>query len=79
MIVNDASGVIHEWRHNLECHLWSSITLPGLSIMLLEIIYSTGITHDDHNMFIVQATLHVIECLTNFAEVFMGDRIVETN
>jgi hypothetical protein len=36
--------------------------LPKLSIMLLENIYSTGITRDDHhvkivNMFIVQATL----------------------
>jgi hypothetical protein len=32
------------------------------SIMLLENIYSTGITHDDHQIFIVQATscnLHV--------------------
>ncbi len=26
------------------------------SIMLLENIYSIGITHDDHNMFIAQTT-----------------------
>jgi hypothetical protein len=30
-----------------------SITLLELSIMLLENIYSTGITHDNHNMFTV--------------------------
>jgi hypothetical protein len=35
--------------------LESSIMLLELSIMLPEIIYCTGITHDDRNMFIVQA------------------------
>jgi hypothetical protein len=29
-----------------------------VSIMLLENIYSTGFTHDDHHIFIVQATSH---------------------
>jgi hypothetical protein len=32
-----------------------SIVLLELSIMLLENTYSTGVTHDDCNMFIVQA------------------------
>jgi hypothetical protein len=50
-------------RHNLEHHLQSSITLlessvmlPESSITLLENIQSTGITLDDHNMFIVQTS-----------------------
>jgi hypothetical protein len=34
----------------------SSIMLPESSIMLQENIYSTGVTHDDLNIFIVQAT-----------------------
>ncbi len=48
--------VVIEWCQNLEHHLWSSIMLLESSIMLLENIYSTGVTHADPNMFIVQAT-----------------------
>ncbi len=48
MIVNYATS----WSITLE----SSITLLELSIMLLENLYSTGITHDYCNMFIVEAT-----------------------
>jgi hypothetical protein len=60
MIVNDAAKVISEGRHNLEHHLRSSITLLEsfimlleLSIMLLDNMYSTGITHDNHHMMII--------------------------
>jgi hypothetical protein len=35
-IVNDASKVISKRHHSLEHHLWLSITLSELSIMLLE-------------------------------------------
>jgi hypothetical protein len=52
--------MISEWHHNLEHHLWLSITLlestimlQDLSIMLLENIYGTGITHDNHRVMIV--------------------------
>jgi len=40
--------------------LESSIMLPESSIMLLKNIYSTGFTHDNCNMFIVQAPLMMI-------------------
>jgi hypothetical protein len=60
MIANDASWVISEWRHNLECrlqssitHLESSIMLLELSIALLENIYSTGVTHDVRHVMII--------------------------
>ncbi len=43
-IVNDATS----WRVTLEL----SLTLQESSIMLLENIFSTGITYDDYNMFI---------------------------
>jgi hypothetical protein len=46
-IVNDATS----WSITLE----SPITLLELSIMLTENIYSTGFTHDDRNILIVQA------------------------
>ncbi len=36
--------------------LESLIMLQESSIALLENVYSTGVTHDDCNMFIVQAT-----------------------
>ncbi len=59
-IVNDASRVICERRHNFEHHLWSSIVLLELSIillklsiMLLESIYCTGVTHVHHHMQII--------------------------
>ncbi len=53
MIVNDASRVISEWCHNLKHHLRSSIMLPEQSIMLLDNINSTGVTHDDRHMTII--------------------------
>jgi hypothetical protein len=37
---------------NLECHLWLSIELLESSIMLLDNIYSTGVTHDDRHITI---------------------------
>ncbi len=37
MILNDASRVISGWCHNLEDHLWASITLIESLIMLLEL------------------------------------------
>ncbi len=52
-IVNDASWVTSEWRHNMERHLQLSITLLELSTTLPENIYSTGITHDDGHVMIV--------------------------
>ncbi len=58
MIINDASKVVSDWGNNLEHHLWSSITLVELSITLLVNIYSTGFTHADRNIFIVQATVY---------------------
>jgi hypothetical protein len=42
MILNDATS----WSITLE----SSFMFPGPSIMLLENIYSTGITQDDHHL-----------------------------
>jgi hypothetical protein len=48
MIIKDASTVVSECSHNLEHHLLLSIMLLELSIMLVESIYITGITHDDH-------------------------------
>jgi len=57
MTVNDVSRAVSEWHHNLERRLQTSITLLEPSIMLLDNIYSIGITHEDcHMMFIVQAT-----------------------
>ncbi len=45
-IVNDASRIISEQHYNEKCHL-------RLPILLLENIYSSGITHNDRHMTIV--------------------------
>jgi hypothetical protein len=58
MIVNDASRVIIEGCHNLEHHLWSSIMLLELSVMLLVNIYNTGFTNDNHHMMIAICLQH---------------------
>jgi hypothetical protein len=60
MIINYASRAVSKWCHNLERDLELPNMLLEASIMLLDDIYGTGITHDDwydtRDMFIVQAT-----------------------
>jgi len=59
-IVIDASKVASEWRHYLEHHMRSSVTVLELSIMLLENIYSTGVNRDNLNMMI---NIMIVICL----------------
>jgi hypothetical protein len=56
-VVNNVLRVVYYALELSIMLLQLSIMLLELSIMLLEDIYSTGITHNDHNvtMFIVQA------------------------
>jgi hypothetical protein len=55
MISNDAARGVKR-HHNLKNHLRLTITLLELSITILENIYSTGVTNDDQNILILQAT-----------------------
>jgi hypothetical protein len=53
--------------------LESSIMLLESSIILPENIYSTGFTHDNCNMFIVQASLTVcVICFTTGHSISLG-------
>ncbi len=56
MIVNDNSRVIKNDTPNCDI-TYVILTILEVSFMLLENIYSTGITHDNrHQIFIVEAT-----------------------
>ncbi len=61
-IINDASKVMSEWRHNLEHHLRLPIMLQESSITSSENIYSTGVTYEDRHMMIRMFIVQVIGC-----------------
>jgi hypothetical protein len=59
-IVNDASRFLSEQHYNEKCHLRLPILLLETSILLLESIYSSGITHNDRHMTIVILQLQYV-------------------
>ncbi len=59
-IVNDAARFISEQHYNENCPLRIPILLLETSILLLESIYSSGITHNDRHMTIVIQQLQYV-------------------
>ncbi len=56
MIVNDESRFVRMMLQAVALPMIVILTTLEVSFMLLEHIYSTGLTYDSQNIFIVQAT-----------------------